>query len=337
MIATTTIINITISTITNAIIAVATISATHQHSAAEVFSRMSKIAQMMVARVRSLYSRTHRPFNDSELEACRRVDGTKFLNCLNPGIRVSSNYVDDKEAADLLSCANSLKLQYSFSSSEAQDVVAIVDGIHTPIDLKIESLRVTGRPEIPTQNHAPWGYGDHFKIEDVPGPLLNLAKKIENDRINFGHLKPQSLRDITINYRTHSMFKLDPHCDPPSDGENVFILGLQSDCVLTFTPPDAIEGSRLSLEAGLYKGGGTMRTTADAIALRSWTDHDIDVLMKKNSLVHFTGPAKTLWKHAIRIGLDVGEPHNGICDWFGDLDHLVKRNPQRISVVFAFQ
>jgi hypothetical protein len=298
---------------------------------------MSKIAQMMMARVRSLYSRTHRPFNDSELEACRRVNGTKFHNYLNPGIRVSSNYVDENEAADLLNCANSLKSQYSFSSSEAQDVVAIENGIQTPIDLKIESLRVTGRPEMLTQNHAPWGYGDDFKMENVPGPLLNLARKIENDTVNFGQLKQKTLRDITINYRTHSMFKLDPHCDPPSDGDNVFILGLQSDCVLTFTPPDAVEGRRLSLEAGFHEGGCTMRTAADAIALRSWTDHDIDVLMKKNTLVHFTGPAKSRWKHAIRIGLDVGEPHNGICDWFGDLDHLVKRNPQRISMVFAFQ
>jgi hypothetical protein len=50
------------------------------------------------------------------------------------------------------------------------------------------------------------------------------------------------------------MFKLDPHCDPASDGENVFIIGLLSDVVLTFTPPDSAEGSRLSVAAGVYRG-----------------------------------------------------------------------------------
>jgi hypothetical protein len=81
----------------------------------------------------------------------------------------------------------------------------------------------------------------------VPPVLRNLALRIESDA-NFGQLRKGSLRDITINYRDHSMFKLDPHCDPASDGENVFIIGLLSDVVLTFTPPDSsvdpAEGSR---------------------------------------------------------------------------------------------
>jgi hypothetical protein len=33
----------------------------------------------------------------------------------------------------------------------------------------------------------------------------------------------------------------------------------------------------------------------------------------------------------------VGEPYNGICDWFGDLKFLVLRNPDRVSIVLAFQ
>lgn len=291
----------------------------------------------LFARAQSLYLGKHRPFNDSELEYCRRVNGTKFFNYLNPGIRVESNYVDEKESDELLACANELKSKYGFNSSEAQDVIAVEKGIQIPLNLKIQSLRVTGRPETLHQKHAPWGYGDDFKIENVPEALLNLVKKVETNRINFGEVGSKTLRDITINYRSHSMFKLDPHCDPVADGDNVFILGLMSDCVLTFTPPDAIEGRRLGIEAGVQEEGGTMRTAADAIALRSWSDHDIDVLMRKRSVVHFSGAAKSRWRHAIRIGLDVGEPYNGICDWFGDLKFLVLRNPDRVSIVLAFQ
>lgn len=298
---------------------------------------MSRAVKSLIARAQSLYLGKHRPFNDSELEYCRRVNGTKFFNYLNPGIRVEANYVNDKESDEILSCVNELKLEYGFNSSEAQDVIAVEKDIKIPLNLKIQSLRVTGRPETDHQKHAPWGYGDNFKIENVPEVLLNLVKKVEVNRINFGEVGSQTLRDITINYRSHSMFKLDPHCDPVADGENVFILGLMSDCVLTFTPADAVEGRRLGIEAGFQEAGGTMRTAADAIALRSWSDQDIDVLMKKRSLVHFSGAAKSRWKHAIRIGLDVGEPYNGICDWFGDLNHLVLRNPDRVSIVLAFQ
>ena len=64
-------------------------------------------------------------------------------------------------------------------------------------------------------------------------------------------------------------------------------MGLLSDVVLTFTPPDAVEGRRLALEVEFHDPG-----------------------------VHFTGPAKSVWKHAIRIGVDAGDPYNGICDWW---------------------
>ena len=37
--------------------------------------------------------------------------------------------------------------------------------------------------------------------------------------------------------------QLDPHLDPAADGPDVFILGLGSSAVLTFTPPDAVLAS----------------------------------------------------------------------------------------------
>ena len=44
-------------------------------------------------------------------------------------------------------------------------------------------------------------------------------------------------RDLTINIRDNSFFQLDPHVDPMDDGPDVFILGLESSVVVTFTPP----------------------------------------------------------------------------------------------------
>ena len=44
-------------------------------------------------------------------------------------------------------------------------------------------------------------------------------------------------RLLTINQRRHSFFRLDPHINDPSDGENVIVLNLKSNVVYTFTPP----------------------------------------------------------------------------------------------------
>lgn len=134
------------------------------------------------------------------------------------------------------------------------------------------------------------------------------------------------------------MFKLDPHIDPLNDGGKIFILGLKSDTVLTITPSiETIEndmklGKKLKFQFPLR-----MRTDEAAIALRSWTDEDIDILVKERSIAYLYDDARYKWKHAIRIGVDVGPPIDGICDWWGNLDSLIKRNDVRISVVLAFE
>lgn len=79
--------------------------------------------------------------------------------------------------------------------------------------------------------------------------------------------------------------------------------------MLTFTP--------------LHPTKGEIRTLDDSIDLRSWTDQDIDVNFKKNHLVHFSGPARMFWNHAIRIGVRIRSDPNDTYDWFGDTDHLV--------------
>jgi hypothetical protein len=272
--------------------------------------------------------------------------GKPLTNVENPGIRVSPNYVSEQKAAALVQCALELKEKYGFRSSVAQDVLAITESSSsttestTDLGYQIMAERVTGRPELPHQKHAPWGYGDNFRRNLVPDELLALADRIALDGDYALHDNGHQLRDITINYRDKSMFKLDPHCDPAEDGNNVFIVGLLSDVVLTFTPPSDVDGSNTasSGSSGSSSASTSMsvRTAPAAIALRSWTDADIDVCSRQHWLVHFSGAARHPWRHAIRTGVDVGEPYNGICDWWGDLNSLIRRQPQRISLIFAF-
>lgn len=279
-----------------------------------------------------------RPFNRFDSETCRNMRGTSLTQTeKNPGIRVSPNYISEQEATALVQCALDLKKGYGFRSSEAQDVLAVESSRSstestTDLGYQIMAERVTGRPELPHQKHAPWGYGDNFRRDLVPNVLLNLADKIALDG-DYGLSEcGRQLRDITINYRDKSMFKLDPHCDPSEDGNNIFIVGLLSDVVLTFTPPSDVDGSTVANTSTAM----SIRTAPAAIALRSWTDADIDVYLRQNWLAHFTGEARFPWRHAIRTGVDVGEPYNGVCDWWGNLNTLVRRQPQRISIIFAF-
>ena len=72
-------------------------------------------------------------------------------------------------------------------------------------------------------------------------------------------------RDITVNYRGNSFFRLDPHLDPKDDGQHVFVLGLLSDVVLTFVPPE-----------GQPPAGVPRRSNAVEIARSSWTDKVTD-------------------------------------------------------------
>lgn len=128
------------------------------------------------------------------------------------------------------------------------------------------------------------------------------------------------------------------------------VVGLLSDVVLTFVPPSPV---------GPHGGAGPppprRRTDAASIAARSWTDGDLDVLLKRRGAVLFTGDARTAWHHAIRAGVVVGgdDAFDGcgdptpplqqaaaapavVCDWWGSMGVLLRRAPERVSVVLAF-
>ena len=136
---------------------------------------------------------------------------------------------------------------------------------------RVNNIRVTGRSEKPdVQKIPPWNYGDEFDTASLSPALAQLAEKIAT----CGHFAVGPARDATINIRENSFFQLDPHVDPADDGPDVFILGLESSVVLTFTPPeDLLPVPR--------------RRDPREVGLRSWSDRDIDVLVRPRTLVHF--------------------------------------------------
>ena len=156
----------------------------------------------------------------------------------NPGLRVFPDFVAASEAREVVTCARALLEEFGRSHALNprhlrfyRKQMAHLGAAAPPVNM----LRVTGRYECADQPIAPWGYGDDFDAARLPEPLRRLA-----DRAAAG-LAVGALRDVTINGRHSSFFRLDAHVDPPKDGPNVCIVGLLSDTVLTLSslgPPD---------------------------------------------------------------------------------------------------
>jgi len=279
----------------------------------------------------------------------RTINGSKLSDPIASSITLRTDFIQsDDEELRILSEINTLKENYSFKPCNDQQLTAldpnmqIMDSV--PSMLTVSAIRVTGRPEAPHQIHAPWGYGDNFNLSTLQStaPLLySLSNRICESTSN----SLTDLRDITINYRSNRMFLLDPHIDPALDGSKVFILGLKSNVVFTLTPDlDQLDASTRTKPLKI-------RTSPTAIALASWTDEDVDILLEKRALLSLTGDARYKWKHAIRTGVLVNmkpqealETSNStvsstevLCDWWGDVNTLLPREPERISVIFAFK
>jgi len=116
------------------------------------------------------------------------MDGRPLPAARNPGLSVKPSFVSAAEEQQLVACALELKKGYGFTSSEAQDVLAVGGGSSAASSsgsgsdgLQVQAERVTGRPELPTQVHAPWGYGDAFDMAKVPAPLQAIAARIRDD------------------------------------------------------------------------------------------------------------------------------------------------------------
>jgi len=273
-------------------------------------------------------SQRHREYNRFDWEAIRRVGcanplPAKELRESNPGIRVERDIVrDEAEENALATELHELKIKYGFLSSLPQTVLA-QDSTGDRAGLignrrEIKPFRVTGRPEFPEQKHAPWSYGDEFNMYAIPPHLRRLAMRVAQ---HPGYPSLGPLRDITIDYREGSMFKLDPSLAPETDGRDVFVIGLSSPVVMTFTPFDR----------------NTHQKSPAEISRSSWTGDDLDVYLKRRWMVNFTDKARNEWKHAIRSGVQLGPPEDSICDWWGTMDVLLRRDDERLSISLAFE
>ena len=286
---------------------------------------------------RTLYQ--HRPFNEEDEAHIRRVsDGAPVAAAANPGVRVVPGFVAEKEMEEVASCARELLEQYGRSHLRPRDK-AFFEGQMSHLTKSerpfMNAERVTGRFERPDQPLAPWGHGEDFDAKALPDVLRKLAERARAraSPLDEPWWRPKlalgPLRDVTINRRRDGYFRLDPHLDPAADGPNVCIVGLLSDTVLTLSkvgPPDS--------------------TTCDqeAVSMRSWDPADVDVLAEIGCLVHLSGRARTELHHGIRLGVsrrqlsEAGITVDGdvLYDWWGALRYPIKRNRERISIVFAF-
>ena len=275
---------------------------------------------------RTLYQ--HRPFNEVDEAHIRRVsDGAPVAASANPGVRVIPGFVAASEVEEVASCARELLDRYGRSHLRPRDKAFFESQMsHLTKSERpfMNAERVTGRFERPDQPLAPWGHGDDFDADALPAVLRKLAERARASPLALG-----PLRDVTINRRRDGYFRLDPHLDPAKDGPNVCIVGLLSDTVLTLSPvgpPDS--------------------TTCDqeAVSMHSWDPADVDVLATIGTLVHLTGKARTELHHGIRLGVsrrqlsEAGVEVDGdvLYDWWGAPARPMKRNRERISIVFAF-
>ena len=275
----------------------------------------------------------HRPIQKHDVEHMRwAADGGWVMPKDNPGVRLEPSFVSEAEGAaigaELVEAVETYGYPYD-GDTRAHLLSAGSGDVEATLDDVVNNMRVTGRLERPDLPHTvpPWGYGDSFDASALPPALAQLAQRIAT----CGAFRVGPPRDVTINVREHSFFQLDPHLDPVADGPDVFILGLESSVVLTFTPPDEVLAAM---------GQPPRRRDAKEVGLRSWSTRDVDVLFQPRSLVHFTGAARSTWMHAIRAGVQIdGAGVDGVpatCDWWGNTEYLVRREPRRLSVVLAF-
>lgn len=252
----------------------------------------------------------------------------------NPGVRVFPDLLSEPEASELLNELQPIKAVHGINliSPAAAAIYRfqmsyLGPGAAPPVNM----MRITGRPEQEGQRPPPWGYGDAFDESGLPPRIRALAERIQA----LPGLSLGPLRDVTINWRRLRFYRLDPHLDPVGDGENVFIVSVDSGTVLTLSPSRWLA---LHKAWDWMRGAVTLEDERELVrrqAEGSWTGRDIDVRADARGGVLLSGDARWKWTHGTRLGVQLpGEP--GLHDWWGRRGNVLRRAEERHSIVFAF-
>ncbi|GLC36901.1 hypothetical protein PLESTM_000516300 [Pleodorina starrii] len=276
----------------------------------------------------------HEPITAEQCSLIRHVpDGHPVNPARNPGARVFPRFLENTEP--LLKELQPIKKEYGINLIEpVHAAIYRWQMSYLPRPPPVNMLRVTGRPEH-AQQRRPWGYGDTLDESALPPEIKAAADRIRA----LPGLRLGRLRDVTINWRHSSFLRLDPHLDPATDGENIFVLSVDAPAVLTLSPHNWYRLSRWLSMLTLEDEREQVRREAE----RSWTSYDIDVLVPPGALLHLSGDARWKWTHGTRLGVpaapgagEEGERGRALLHWFGRPDALFGPTPERHSVVFAF-
>jgi len=269
----------------------------------------------------------HRPVLKVDMDRCIHVGGRKLS--VEPlqafGLRIQDNFCTELQSHMVLMEVHELLTKFGYSLPDDSTPVYTMSSLRevTAMAKSANTVRCCGarnshyHPARDADQVAPWGHGDKFDVSKVPPKLRSILESIQKSPL-FALGKP---RTISINRRCNSFFKLDPHINDLNDGENVFTLNLNSNSVYTFTPP-----------------GKFQREDPVQCATQSWSDKDIDVLLRHRSLMLTSGSSRREWRHAVRSGVQVqlDGGADAICDWWGTTRNLVRRSPEKVTIIFGF-
>eukprot|EP01083_Nonionella_stella_P257920 882280_1 len=264
-----------------------------------------------------LHKSTHRPFTPSDMYHIRTMDGSTPGIMHNPGIRIESDFLTPQEQERLRFESKMMLSLYGYSTIPfwtRPNWNKQISGLLS--QTRVNAIKVTGRDqnkalkEIPMTDHAkslreeqeaaiiktkpyetneqrpaPWKSAHSFEYSALPKIYQDLVEKIKQ----LPDYKLGTVRDFSIDYREDRYFKFDPHVTPGLDGENVFMIALESDGVITLVPP----------EKEVYR-----RASMDDIARFSYTDKDLDILHRRGDLLCLSDTARTKYNWSIRLGID---------------------------------
>jgi len=275
----------------------------------------------------------HRAYSDQDSQFLRRVGkvAQRIAPNENPGIRIHENVLSQAEMHLLTTELEPLMMTHGFTTLDPYaQAVYEAQMVHLRNPPKVNMKRITGRVESDKQVRAPWLYGDEFNINAVPPMLFMLIKRL----FAIPGLKLGPVRDITINQRRHSYFRLDPHLDPTSDGENVMILSL-SPTVITCSPLELLKQIESDAKAALDEARTLgFSSIEEKRAQLSYTPLDVDALVPTGCVCHLDADARWTWTHGTRLGV---EKDGKLHDWFGTIEELYPREDTRFSVVVAWR